>query len=247
MKTFAKLSAWEPRSFECTGTNISQENFPHFSLELSNKHQVDRIVRKISLSPNLVLLWWRPQTQKQGILETTDKEWKAGSQSKNDSPNSEEEKGGACTHSQLMPQGIYHYKETAQTVWINKGGLSENTWNAAGDLSNPIEKSALLFSEGPHKTLSLRQNLRIWREAPSPPLAIEKNILLDETVEGLAGTEAWNSSRAISPFQLSGGKYGADDTKYSNVTRQIQRKYKRVSPVCWVKTLLENNPSQCVQ
>ena len=137
-------------------------------------------------------------------------------------------------HTKVMLQGIC--KQTAQTVWINKGGLSENTWNAAGDLSNPIEKSSLLFSEGHHKTLSLRQNLRIWREAPSPPLAIEKNILLDETVEGLGGTEAWNSSRAISPFQLSDGKYGADDTKYSNVTRQIQRKYNHVIQVCWVKT-----------
>ena len=58
-----------------------------------------------------------------------------------------------------------------------------------------------------------------------PLLWIEKNILLYETVEGLAGTEAWNLSTPISPFQLSPGKYGADDTKYNHVTRQILRKY----------------------
>ena len=63
----------------------------------------------------------------------------------------------------------------------------------------------------------------------TPLLRIEKNILLYETVEGLAGTEAWNLSRAISPFQLSPGKYGADDTKYNHVTRQIQRKYNNIT------------------
>ena len=75
-------------SFERRGKNTSQEYFPHFSLELSHRqHQVDGIVREISLSSNLELLWVRPQTQKQGILRTAPTK-NERSRSRNHSTNS---------------------------------------------------------------------------------------------------------------------------------------------------------------
>ena len=75
-------------SFERRGKNTSQEYFPHFSLELSHRqHQVDGIVREISLSSDLELLWVRPQTQKQGILRTAPTK-NERSRSRNHSTNS---------------------------------------------------------------------------------------------------------------------------------------------------------------
>ena len=50
-----------------------QEYLPHFSHQLSNKGQLDRVVRKISLSSNLGLLWIGPRPQKQGILTKNEK------------------------------------------------------------------------------------------------------------------------------------------------------------------------------
>ena len=50
-----------------------QEYLPHFSHQLSNKGQLDRVVRKISLSSNLGLLWVGPRPQKQGILTKNEK------------------------------------------------------------------------------------------------------------------------------------------------------------------------------
>ena len=107
-------------SFERRGKNTSQEYFPHFSLELSHRqHQVDGIVREISLSSNLELLWVRPQTQKQGILRTAPTK-NERSRSRNHSTNSTRK---SCSWIMIMLQRISHCKQTPPLLWINKRPL----------------------------------------------------------------------------------------------------------------------------
>ena len=155
-------------------------------------------------------------------------------------------------HTIVMLQGIC--KQTAQTVWIREEGFEENTWNADVGIYLIWLKGLFSFWEDTTKGATSETNFKSswqsWKNNyttniylftvlnmmtmtinnfTTPLLRVEKNILLYETVEGLAGTEAWNLSRAISPFQLSPGKYGADDTKYNHVTRQIQRKHNSIT------------------
>ena len=50
-------------------------------------------------------------------------------------------------HTIVMLQGIC--KQTAQTVWINKDGFEENTWNASKDVDIFQPKIIFSFWEDP--------------------------------------------------------------------------------------------------
>ena len=141
-----------------------------------------------------------------------------------------------------MLQGIYNCKQTPQTVWINKAGFEKNIWNSVSeDFLIQLESPFLLFERDPPKL-----SLLSWRShetnpwwlifSSQPPRVgrIEKNILLYETVEGLAlgrKLETWarqfrhfschrvNTEPMIQNTTVSHGKYRENTTmshgKYS--------------------------------
>ena len=104
---------------------IDPKYLPHFSHQLSNKGQLDRVVRKISLSSNLGLLWIGPRPQKQGILTKKEKKGRRRNCDPGMIVQILQERAARLLTSSLKLKGANNRK---QTFWWTIDSLQETMW-----------------------------------------------------------------------------------------------------------------------
>ena len=104
---------------------IDPKYLPHFSHQLSNKGQLDRVVRKISLSSNLGLLWIGPRPQKRGILTKKEKKGRRRNCDPGMIVQILQERAARLLTSSLKLKGANNRK---QTFWWTIDSLQETMW-----------------------------------------------------------------------------------------------------------------------